>query len=161
MQYLSLVNQTGRTILSRGIGTMSKAIWITMVHWPDTMHSYINISHIVTMSGVLHINLILQNKVVIFSCNQAALWMVQSVRLLYLYPFHYVLIIISSWSHYQLQKWRSIEEVPNCFSRAFIKFQGHTDWKFDDLDPIWLSYQSQLSNPSDDLPCFITFKLLQ
>ena len=35
-----------------------------------------------------------------------------------------------------------------------IKFQGHTGWKMDDLNPIWVRLlgRSQLSNPSD-LPC--------
>ena len=32
--------------------------------------------------------------------------------------------------------WRSIEEVPDCFSRSSIKFQGYTDQKIDDLNPI-------------------------
>ena len=32
--------------------------------------------------------------------------------------------------------WRSTEEVPYCFSRSSIKFQGHRDWKIDDLNPI-------------------------
>ena len=50
--------------------------------------------------------------------------------------------------------WWSIEEVPDYFSRSYIKFQGHTGWKIDDLDKIWarLLDRSQLSNPSD-LPC--------
>ena len=36
-----------------------------------------------------------------------------------------------------------------------IKFQGHTGWKIDDLNPIWVRLlgRSQLSNPSD-LPCY-------
>ena len=33
--------------------------------------------------------------------------------------------------------WRSIEEVPYCFSRSSIKFYGHTGGKIDDLNPIW------------------------
>ena len=33
--------------------------------------------------------------------------------------------------------WCSIEEVPYYFSRSYIKFQGHTCWKIDDLDQIW------------------------
>ena len=51
--------------------------------------------------------------------------------------------------------WCSLEEVPYCFPRSSIKFQGHTGWKIDDLDQIWarLLGRSQLSNPSD-LPCF-------
>ena len=50
--------------------------------------------------------------------------------------------------------WCSIEEVPYYFSRSYIKFQGHTGWKIDELDKIWarLLGRSQLSNPSD-LPC--------
>ena len=52
--------------------------------------------------------------------------------------------------------WCSIEEVPYCFSRQSIKFQGHKGQKIDDLDQIWarLLGRSQLSNPSD-LPCYI------
>ena len=47
----------------------------------------------------------------------------------------------------------SIEEMP-CFSRSSIKFQGHTGWFIDDLNPIWVRLlgQSQLSN-SSDLSC--------
>ena len=50
--------------------------------------------------------------------------------------------------------WSSIEEVPYCFSRSSVKFQGHTGWKIDDLNPIWIRLlgRSQLLNPSD-LPC--------
>ena len=50
--------------------------------------------------------------------------------------------------------WSSIEEVPYCFFWSSIKFQGHTGWKIDDLNPIWVRLlgRSQLSNPSD-LPC--------
>ena len=33
--------------------------------------------------------------------------------------------------------WRSIEEVPYCFSRSSIKFHGHTGGKIDDLNPNW------------------------
>ena len=49
----------------------------------------------------------------------------------------------------------SIEEVPFCFFGSSIKFQGHTGWKIDDLNPIWvrLICRSQLSNPAD-LPCY-------
>ena len=42
------------------------------------------------------------------------------------------------------------------FFRSSIKFQGHTGWKFDDLNPIWVRLlgrsQLHISNPSD-LPC--------
>ena len=53
--------------------------------------------------------------------------------------------------------WHSMEEVPYCFLRSSIKFQGHTGWKRDAFNPIWVRLlgQSQLSNPSD-LPCFFT-----
>ena len=45
--------------------------------------------------------------------------------------------------------------MPYCFSGSSIKFQGHTGWKIDDLNPIWVRLlgRSQLSNPSD-LPCY-------
>ena len=33
--------------------------------------------------------------------------------------------------------WRSIEEVPYCFSRSSVKFHSHTGGKIDDLNPIW------------------------
>ena len=38
------------------------------------------------------------------------------------------------------------EEVLYYFSGSSIKFQGHTDWKIDDLNPIWVRLlgQSQL-----------------
>ena len=54
----------------------------------------------------------------------------------------------------QKNHWCSIEEVPYHFLRSSIKFQGHTGWKIDNLNPIWerLIGLSQLSNPSD-LPC--------
>ena len=47
--------------------------------------------------------------------------------------------------------WCSTETVPYCFSRSFIKFQGHTGWLIDDLNQIWVRLlgRSQLSNPSD------------
>ena len=31
----------------------------------------------------------------------------------------------------------SLEEVPYCFSRSYIKFQGHTAQKIIDVDPNW------------------------
>ena len=37
--------------------------------------------------------------------------------------------------------WRSVEEVPYCFSRSSIKFHGHTGGKIDDLNPDW-DYQA-------------------
>ena len=50
--------------------------------------------------------------------------------------------------------WCNIEEVPYNFSGSSIKFWGHTGWKIDVSNPIWVRLlgRSQLSNPSD-LPC--------
>ena len=52
--------------------------------------------------------------------------------------------------------WCSIAEVPYLFSGSSIKFQRHTGWKIEDLNPIWVRLLgwSQLSNPSD-LPCWL------
>ena len=33
--------------------------------------------------------------------------------------------------------WSRIEEVPYCFSRSYIKFQGHTALKIIEFDPNW------------------------
>ena len=33
--------------------------------------------------------------------------------------------------------WSSIEEVPYCFARSFVKFQGHTTLKIIEFDPNW------------------------
>ena len=33
--------------------------------------------------------------------------------------------------------WSSIEEVPHCFSRSSVKFQGHTAQKIVEFDPNW------------------------
>ena len=43
---------------------------------------------------------------------------------------------------------RSIVQVPCCFVRSFIKFEGHTRRKIDDVNPIWvrLLSLSQLSH---------------
>ena len=41
--------------------------------------------------------------------------------------------------------WCNVEEVPYIFSRSSIKFEGHTGWEIDYLNPIWMraghSYQ--------------------
>ena len=69
------------------------------------------------------------------------------------------------WIHLRLrndaQSLSSIEEVPYCFLGSSFKFQGHTVWKIDDLNPIWVRLlgRSQLSNPSD-LPCFLDIGLI-
>ena len=46
--------------------------------------------------------------------------------------------------------------MPYCFSGSSFEFQGHTGWKIDDLNPIWVRLLgwSQLSDPSD-LPCSV------
>ena len=126
-----------------------------------------------------------------FSCDQAALWMVFSVRLsvrTYVRPsvrlshlFDYVPIIVSSWNFQELspmtrvrsmQKvkvrgqrsrsqrsrpnltvsglfeftyddemihiaWCCLGEVPYCFSRSSVKFQGLAALKIAEFDPDW------------------------
>ena len=121
---------------------------------------------------------IVSNVICIFSCDQAALQIVFSVRLSVClsHLFHHVPIIVSSWNFQELLPWSkvmsmqkvkvrgqrsrsqmstpnlavsrlqlqfeftygneimhtaesSIEEVPYCFSRSSVKFQGHTALK--------------------------------
>ena len=45
--------------------------------------------------------------------------------------------------------WSSIEEVPHCFSRSSIKFQGHTGLKIVEFDPNWAlpDCNSSLNSP--------------
>ena len=53
--------------------------------------------------------------------------------------------------------WNSKGEMPFCFPRSSIKFQGHTVQNITDIDPNWAFPglgRSQLSNPSD-LPCWL------
>ena len=52
------------------------------------------------------------------------------------------------------QAWCSTE-VPYCFSRSSIKFQGHTGWKIDYLNPISVRLLGrwQLTNPLDLPSC--------
>ena len=47
------------------------------------------------------------------------------------------------------QSWSSIEDVPNCFSRSFVKFQGHIGPKNVDFDPNWAfpDCNSSLNSP--------------
>ena len=49
--------------------------------------------------------------------------------------------------------WCGIEEVPYCFSKSSIKFQGHTGWKIDNLNPVWVRLlgRSQLSRYFTDV----------
>ena len=45
--------------------------------------------------------------------------------------------------------WSSIGEVPYCFSRSCVKFQGHTGQKIADFDPNWAfpDYNFSLNSP--------------
>ena len=45
--------------------------------------------------------------------------------------------------------WSSIVEVPYCFSRSYVKFQGHTALKIVEFDPNWAfpDYNSSLNSP--------------
>ena len=45
--------------------------------------------------------------------------------------------------------WRSIVEVPYCFSRSYVKFQGHTALKIVEFDPNWAfpDSNSSLNSP--------------
>ena len=44
---------------------------------------------------------------------------------------------IHQWLHMMHKAWSGIKEVPYCFSRSSVKFQGHTAQKIDKLDPNW------------------------
>ena len=54
---------------------------------------------------------------------------------------------IHIWPWNDAQTWSSIEEVPYCFSRTSVKFQGHTGIKIADFDPNWAfpDYNSSLN----------------
>ena len=45
--------------------------------------------------------------------------------------------------------WSSIVEVPYCFSRSYVKFQGHMALKIVEFDPNWAfpDYNSSLNSP--------------
>ena len=43
---------------------------------------------------------------------------------------------IHQWIWNDAQSWCCIEEVPYCSCMSFIKYQGHTGWKINDLNPI-------------------------
>ena len=45
--------------------------------------------------------------------------------------------------------WRSIVEMPYCFSRSYVKFQGHTALKIVEVDPNWAfpDCNSSLNSP--------------
>ena len=94
----------------------------------------------------------------LFSCDQAAIWLVLSVRpsvCLSVTPFspcsHHRIIMKFSGvitmvrsdvhakgqGHTRHTAGSSIEEVPYCFSRSCVKFQGHTALKIVEFDPDW------------------------
>ena len=54
-------------------------------------------------------------------------------------------------SNYEMMNkaWSSIEEVPYCFSRSSVKFQGHTALKIVEFDPNWAfpDCNSSLNSP--------------
>ena len=45
--------------------------------------------------------------------------------------------------------WSGIEEVPYCFSKSYVKLQGHTALKIVEFDPNWAfpDYNSRLNSP--------------
>ena len=43
---------------------------------------------------------------------------------------------VHQWIWNDAQSWCFIEEVPYCSFMSFIKYQGHTGWKINDLNPI-------------------------
>ena len=47
------------------------------------------------------------------------------------------LVWIHCWLWNNAQSLKQIEEVPCCFSRSSVKFQGHTGQKIADFDPNW------------------------
>ena len=51
--------------------------------------------------------------------------------------------------------WNSKGEMPYCFPRSTIKFQGHTVQNITDFDPNWafLDYRSVAASNPSDLPC--------
>ena len=69
----------------------------------------------------------IEHSAIIFSCNQAALWMVQSVRLsvcVSVRPsqlFDYVPIIVSSWSFQELLPMTKVMSM----QKVKVKGQGH------------------------------------
>ena len=42
--------------------------------------------------------------------------------------------------------WYSTEDVPYCFSKSSIKFQGHMDRKIDDMNPILSKFTRQVAS---------------
>ena len=56
--------------------------------------------------------------------------------------------------------WSSIEEVPYCFSRLSVKFQGHTALKIIEFDPDWAfpDCNSSLNSPMA-MKCYTTLEV--
>ena len=58
--------------------------------------------------------------------------------------------------------WCSIEEVPYCFPRSSIKFQGHTEQKITDFDPNWAFPDCNFNlNPPMDLKWYTKLDVVQ
>ena len=96
------------------------------------------------------------NSIIIFSCDQAALWMVFSVRLsvcpsvcpsvrLTVCPsvrlshlFDYVPIIVSSWNFQELSHWTRVRSM----QKDKVKGQGHRghdpNFRFRTVTPVWI-----------------------
>ena len=64
-----------------------------------------------------------------------------------------VWIHIRWWNN--AQRWCCLGEVPYCFSRSSVKFQGHTAKKIVDFDPNWAfpDYNSSLKSPMSTKRC--------
>ena len=41
--------------------------------------------------------------------------------------------------------WSSIKEVPYCFSRSSVKFQGHTALEIIEFDPNWVGFNTPMA----------------
>ena len=80
----------------------------------------------------------------IFSCDQAALWTVFSVRLSVClsvrlsHLFDYVSIIVSSWNFQELSHWTRVRSM----QKVKVKGQGHRghdpNFRFRTVTPVWI-----------------------
>ena len=84
---------------------------------------------------------------IVFSCDQAALWMVFSVRLSVCpsvpsvrlsHLFDYVPIIVSSWNFQELSHWTRVRSM----QKVKVKGQGHRghdpNFRFRTVTPVWI-----------------------
>ena len=83
-----------------------------------------------------------------FSCDQAAIWLVQSVCLSVrpsLTPFHHVPIIVSSWNFQELLPWTKVKSM----QKVKVKGQGHRGqhptWPFPDSNSSLNSHMAMKS----------------